>query len=142
MDLPPVESLEPDQLLDELVTAYLKAVEAGQTPDRQQWLVQYLQLAADLAAFFADQDRWERLTAPMRAALGPPLEPDETPPGRGAKSEADLRLGSDSGWFGDYELLAEIGRGWTKTSGPISFEIADTYGQFAELHLCQDGVIH
>jgi hypothetical protein len=37
--------------------------------------------------------------------------------------------------------LAEIGRGWTKTTGPISFELADSYGQFAELHLCQDGVI-
>lgn len=37
--------------------------------------------------------------------------------------------------------LAEIGRGWTKTDGPIAFELADSYGQFAELHLCQDGVI-
>jgi hypothetical protein len=36
---------------------------------------------------------------------------------------------------------AEIGRGWTKTSGPIAYELADTYGQFAELHLCQDGII-
>ena len=26
---------------------------------------------------------------------------------------------------------AEIGRGWSKTEGPISFELADTYGQFA-----------
>jgi len=37
---------------------------------------------------------------------------------------------------------AEIGRGWTKTSGPITYELADSYGQFAELHLCQDGIIH
>ena len=37
--------------------------------------------------------------------------------------------------------LAEIGRGWTRASGPIAFELADSYGQFAELHLCQDGVI-
>jgi len=37
---------------------------------------------------------------------------------------------------------AEIGRGWTKTSGPISYELSDSYGQFAELHLCQDGIIH
>jgi hypothetical protein len=37
---------------------------------------------------------------------------------------------------------AEIGRGWTKTSGPITYELSDSYGQFAELHLCQDGIIH
>ncbi|HET9862574.1 MAG TPA: DUF1326 domain-containing protein [Steroidobacteraceae bacterium] len=36
---------------------------------------------------------------------------------------------------------AEIGRGWTKASGPVSYELADTYGQFAELHLCQDGIV-
>lgn len=38
--------------------------------------------------------------------------------------------------------LAEMGRGWTKASGPIAYELADSYGQFCELHLCQDGVIH
>jgi hypothetical protein len=37
--------------------------------------------------------------------------------------------------------LAEIGRGWTKVSNPIQFELADSYAQFAEIHLCQDGII-
>jgi hypothetical protein len=37
--------------------------------------------------------------------------------------------------------LAEMGRGWTKTSGPIAYELADSYGQFCELHLCQDGIV-
>ena len=36
---------------------------------------------------------------------------------------------------------AEIGRGWTRTSGPIAYELADSYGQFAELHLRQDGIV-
>jgi hypothetical protein len=36
---------------------------------------------------------------------------------------------------------AEIGRGWTKTQGPVSFELGDTYGQFAEIHLCQSGIV-
>ena len=36
---------------------------------------------------------------------------------------------------------AEIGRGWGKTSGPVSYEISDTYGQFAEIHLCQSGIV-
>jgi hypothetical protein len=38
--------------------------------------------------------------------------------------------------------LAETGRGWTKTEGPIKLDLADTYGQFCELHLCQDGIIN
>jgi len=37
---------------------------------------------------------------------------------------------------------AEIGRGWTTTKGPIAYELADSYGQFAELHLCQDGIVN
>ncbi|MEY2855579.1 MAG: hypothetical protein RL030_2711 [Pseudomonadota bacterium] len=37
---------------------------------------------------------------------------------------------------------AEIGRGWTRTFGPIAYELNDSYGQFAELHLCQDGIIN
>ena len=37
---------------------------------------------------------------------------------------------------------AEMGRGWSKTDGPIKLDLADSYGQFAELHLCQDGIIH
>ena len=44
---------------------------------------------------------------------------------------------------GGFEFkVAEIGRGWTKTTGPISYELADSYGQFAELHLCQDGIVN
>jgi hypothetical protein len=37
--------------------------------------------------------------------------------------------------------VAEIGRGWSKTNGPISFELDDTYGQFADIHLCQSGIV-
>jgi hypothetical protein len=35
----------------------------------------------------------------------------------------------------------EIGRGWSKTEGPIAYELADTYGQFAHIHLCQSGIV-
>ena len=36
---------------------------------------------------------------------------------------------------------AEIGRGWSKACGPIDYELADTYGQFARIHLCQSGMV-
>ncbi len=37
--------------------------------------------------------------------------------------------------------VAEIGRGWSKTSGPVSFELDDSYGQFAHIHLNQNGMV-
>jgi hypothetical protein len=44
---------------------------------------------------------------------------------------------------GGFEFAeAEIGRGWTKASGPVAYELADSYGQFAELHLGPDGIIN
>lgn len=36
--------------------------------------------------------------------------------------------------------LAEIGRGWSRTTRPFSMELSDSYGQFARLHLTQSGV--
>ena len=36
---------------------------------------------------------------------------------------------------------AEIGRGWSKTGGPMGFELSDSYGQFANIHLCQNGIV-
>jgi hypothetical protein len=37
--------------------------------------------------------------------------------------------------------VAEIGRGWSKTNGPVSYELSDSYGQFANIHLCQSGIV-
>lgn len=38
--------------------------------------------------------------------------------------------------------LAEAGRGWSKTSGPIKLDLADTYGHFCQLNLSESGVLH
>jgi serine/threonine-protein kinase len=81
-----------EQRLEEVATAYVDAVEAGQTPDRQEWLTRHPDLAGELSTFFADLDAVQSWTEPFRAA---------------AEAARDARLGR----FGDYELLAEIGRG-------------------------------
>jgi hypothetical protein len=36
---------------------------------------------------------------------------------------------------------AEAGRGWNKATGPVAFELADSHGHFADLHLNQDGIV-
>jgi len=37
--------------------------------------------------------------------------------------------------------VAEMGRGWSKTRGPISLALCDSYGAFAKLNLTQSGVV-
>ena len=38
--------------------------------------------------------------------------------------------------------LAEVGRGWTAALSPIKMNLTDTYGQFANIHLSQSGIVH
>ncbi len=81
------------QCLEEEVLNYLKAVDAGQTPDRQEVLARHPEMAADLMAFFADQDGIQSAVGQLR---GPPAEPSPA---------FSRRI------FGNYELLKVIGEG-------------------------------
>lgn len=55
-----------DRLLNEVLTAYLEAVDAGQASDRQEWLRRYPELAEELEAFFADYERVDRMSEHYR----------------------------------------------------------------------------
>jgi hypothetical protein len=37
--------------------------------------------------------------------------------------------------------LAEVGRGWSKTSNPIAYELADSHGHFCHINLSQSGIV-
>jgi WD40 repeat protein len=80
-----------DRALEDVVLDYLRAVDAGATPDPADYVARYPHLAAELAAFFADQRDLDPLVTPLRQCAG------ITAP-RGRR-------------FGDYELLGEIARG-------------------------------
>src|SRR5437764_15494591 len=94
--------------LDEIIAAYAEAVDAGRPPDRGELLARHPDLAEELAAYFADEDRFDRLVAPLRAATPPPGDnPSATllgGPASGAPGDAGRRVG-------DYELLDEMARG-------------------------------
>jgi hypothetical protein len=105
----PTESSEPsshEQRLQEVLAAYFQAVEAGQAPERHALLAQHPDIAADLASFFADHDRFVRAAAPL--APSPDRADAETQPA--SLSAGDPTLGTVR-YFGDYELLEEIARG-------------------------------
>src|SRR5271169_3825025 len=100
--------------VNEILAAYLQAVDAGQAPSRQELLARHPDLAAELQAFFADHDELDQLAGPVQSAPAstplpkglntsqagagagdPTLAPGETAPAAGTR----LR------YFGDYELL-------------------------------------
>jgi WD40 repeat protein len=78
---------------EDLVLTYLTAVDAGQAPDRQEFLKRHPEFASELAAFFADQDEAASYVAPLRSVA---------PVGAALLSNSS---------FGDYEVVEEIARG-------------------------------
>lgn len=58
--------LDRDQRLDEIIACYLDDVARGQAPERGALFARHPDLAADLKAFFTDQDRFNRLATPLR----------------------------------------------------------------------------
>src|SRR5450755_2016813 len=87
----PIPSASRDQRVDEIIAAYLEAVDAGQAPDRQVLLARHPDLAAELEVFFADHDRVDQLAQPLRLPSPPPsqrTEPEEGATGLYGASEA------------------------------------------------------
>src|SRR5216683_71563 len=105
MDTPQSEKSERERRLDEVITAYLKAVEAGQKPNRDEWLARHPHLVIELAAFLDAQDQVNRFAGSIRApdAWDAPTLPPQPDAAQGPLGVVR--------YFGDYELLEEIARG-------------------------------
>ncbi|MBI1917751.1 MAG: hypothetical protein HYS12_23905, partial [Planctomycetes bacterium] len=92
----------PDEdVLGEVLAAYLEAVDAGWAPRREAFLMRYPALRAELEVFFAAQDQVQTFSASVRGDR----------PATGGEQTLAEAPGEDTRSFGDYELLEEIARG-------------------------------
>jgi tRNA A-37 threonylcarbamoyl transferase component Bud32 len=85
-----------EQRLQDVLLVYLQEIDAGRTPDRQELLRRHADLAVELVAFFADQDRLEQVAQRLRSER--------------AALPAGPALGNVP-YFGDYQLLEVIAQG-------------------------------
>lgn len=60
---------------DAIIASYLQAVQNGQTPDRQELLARYPDLAEELQAFFADHDLFQQWAGDTFTRAPLPLDP-------------------------------------------------------------------
>jgi WD40 repeat protein len=109
------DSILRNQRLHAVLHAYLKAVDAGLTPDRQEILQLHPDLTEELTSYFSDPGKLEKLAQSLRtadrASPPPPNSISDAPTiitGQKAKEDASLATMRS---FGDYELLEEIARG-------------------------------
>jgi WD40 repeat protein len=101
-------SSEHEERLHAVLHEYLQGVDAGQAPDRQELLARHPDLVVELEAFFADQDRLDRVARPLRPAAGVGAGETSTLDAGGVTADGAPDTVRN---FGDYELLTEIARG-------------------------------
>ncbi len=106
MTQPNDETLSPS-LLDEVIAEYLLAVESGARPNTREWIDRHPAVADGLRAYFADQDRFDRVAAPLKDAMATKT----AHPGSDLAGTARADVVGIVRYFGDYQLLEEIDRG-------------------------------
>src|SRR5580700_5551498 len=117
----PVSSENPAPV-DVIIAECLRAIDAGNAPDRSALLAKHPEFVDELRAFFADLDGVEQAAAPLREIVQPPSSADVATLPPPPSNPADMstlapQLASATGplgvvrYFGDYELLEEIARG-------------------------------
>jgi serine/threonine protein kinase len=107
-----------ERRLNEVLLAFVEAVQAGRAPDRERMLAAHPDLRPELEECFASHDELERLAVPLRAATKEtPHEEalvcdsdDRQRPEVGVEPQASSAT-PELGQLGDFRLLREVGRG-------------------------------
>jgi WD40 repeat protein/tRNA A-37 threonylcarbamoyl transferase component Bud32 len=94
-----------EERLQAALHAYLQAADAGRPADREALLREHPDLSEELSAFFADEQRLDRLAASVAPGRRPTgAGPDTLPQFDGVAPACPCS-------FADYELLGEVARG-------------------------------
>lgn len=104
-----IENSRPDereQQLDAIIAAYYRAVEAGECIDQKDFIAKYPEVQTELSEFFADLGMFN--AASPQDQLDPALEPTLT---SGAAGREESCSGAVVRYFGEYEILEELGAG-------------------------------
>ncbi|OAI51371.1 hypothetical protein AYO44_00755 [Planctomycetaceae bacterium SCGC AG-212-F19] len=120
MGTEPANTSDREEQVNEAIAAFLEAAETGEELDRDRYINDHPDIAADLRAFFDDREQFHRLAEPLGAAVGPRssgvgnkstqaevVAGEKTIPAIPSATAAD----EPSRQFGAYELLEEIARG-------------------------------
>src|SRR6266513_782980 len=75
----PANAESKEQWLDEVLGAYLDALDRGEAPDQSALLARYPDLAPELSEYFANQDQICELADQLRPALLVDLPEDSSP---------------------------------------------------------------
>jgi serine/threonine-protein kinase len=115
MPAEPAAAIAREERLQEAIVAYLAEVDAGRPPDPATFLARYPDLANDLQAFLATQERLDPLLAPLRAvspvrsfaeASGSTDDPEATTP-----YPSPNYAGEPPPAIPGYEILGVLGQG-------------------------------
>lgn len=109
-----------EQILNQILLAYLESTDAGLSPDREAMMRQYPEFRDDLQQFFLGQDEVARLAVPLREAAeycsqveSFCYESDSDPPTSCDPAERRRRelVQPEIGQIGDFRILRVIGCG-------------------------------
>ncbi|MDG3008423.1 protein kinase domain-containing protein [Paludisphaera mucosa] len=98
-----------ERAVERVIAEYLAAEDVGATPDRAAILAAHPDLAPELRSFFGGHDRFGRLAAPLRGDPAPTVDLAAAVSAPG--DAGGLPPGEQVRYFGDYEILEELGRG-------------------------------
>jgi tRNA A-37 threonylcarbamoyl transferase component Bud32 len=95
-----------------VLAAYHQAVDAGQAPNRADFLAQHPEMSDELRAYFADLDQVESLARPLPEVAQPsPPHAGQAMTDTGGNDGRPETRADQVADLGEYELLEEIGRG-------------------------------
>jgi eukaryotic-like serine/threonine-protein kinase len=99
---------EREQRLDQAIALYLEAVDAGEPPDRVDFLARHPDLATELCSFFADEDRFKGTASSFFPRDPHSGNRSSMPTFDSGQLNREIKAGTE---FGDFELLEEIATG-------------------------------